>query len=358
MQRTVFLTIFFLSIVYVSKAQVTYSISGIVKEKTGEILPGATIFLDGSEKKTYSNDKGNYNLSKLAPGTYELTIHFVGYKSYRQNVIIQDQSLTVHVVLDPLETTLKEVVITNSVSKNKYMQMFTKSFIGDTENGLSCTILNPEIIRFSEEQTIYVVAKTNDFLEIENKNLGYRIKYLLRDFRLNRASLVASFTGECIFENLKGTKEEAIIWDENRKIAYYGSLMHYLRSLYNNSAEMDGFFFYSVKNAKSASPKIDTRRLLTKDISTAQDSNFLAISFPQPLFVFYNNANDIANLTLPDESKITEALKKQVGSTIELHLDKAVVDTKGSLVDYRSFLIKGYWGVRRIGDQLPFEYSP
>ncbi|NNU34479.1 hypothetical protein HK413_10800 [Mucilaginibacter sp. S1162] len=45
------------------------------------------------------------------------------------------------------------------------------------------------------------------------------------------------------------------------------------------------------------------------------------------------------------------------GSILNLFLDKAIVDRKGSYTDYRTFLIQGNWGRRRIGDQLPFEYQ-
>jgi hypothetical protein len=355
--KVVLVAILLFSFFY-SEAQEIYSISGIVKDASGETLPAATIFLDGSEKKTYTNDKGEFILGKLSPGTYELTAHFVGYKASRKNVIIKDKSVVVNLTMEVAEHSLKEVVITNSKSRNKYIELFLKSFLGDTENGKSCYIVNPEIIRFSE-QLMHVTAKTSDFLEIENRNLGYRIKYLLRDFKFNRSTLIASYTGECIFENLKGTTDEMNIWNKNRREAYYGSLMHYLRSIYANTADKEGFHSYAIKNAKKETQQIDTRQLSVQNIAKPIDSNFLEMEFSEPLYVFYDFHKDQSSAgTLTDEERITKAFNEKTGSIMELYLKKATIDAKGSIVDYRSFLIKGYWGERRIGDQLPFEYVP
>jgi hypothetical protein len=348
------LVLIFLISGFCAKAQETFSVSGIVKDAGGETLPAATIFLDGSEKKTYTNDKGEFILSGLSPGTYQLTVHFVGYKASKQNVIIQDKSAKVNVTLESSSTALKEVVITNSVSRNKYLQIFLKNFLGETDNGKSCIILNPEIIKFSE-QSVFVIGKTYDFLEIENRNLGYRIKYLLRDFRINRATLIASYTGECIFEDLKGSEEEVNTWKENRKSAYLGSLMHFLRSLYRNNTDKEGFFFYPIL---STTQEIDTRRWSAENIAEHPDSNFLAIKFSGRLYVVYNNQTDTASSGKIEEERITKALRDKTGSIIELYLKKATVDAKGSLVDYRSFLVRDFWGNRRMGDQLPFEYTP
>lgn len=340
-----------------SEGQVLYSISGIVEEADGVTLPSATIFLDGSEKKTSTNDKGEYRIGGLEPGTYVLTVHFVGYKTSKQNVIIQDKSVTVNVKMEEVETSLKEVVIKSKAGRNKYLPIFLKSFLGDTENGRACFITNPGIIRFSEDG-LYVTAKTRDFLEIENRNLGYKIRYLLREFKLNRATMITSFTGECIFESLEGSVDEMEEWRINRRQAYDGSLMHYFRSLYSNSVDKEGFFFYFIKDAKKKTQRIDTHRLNEESIAKHVDSNFVEIEFPEPLYVVYNAKDDSASEALNDEKRITKALNERKGSMMEMYLKKATIDAKGSIVDYRSFLIRGYWGERRIGDQLPFEYMP
>ncbi len=340
-----------------SEGQVVYSISGVVKESSGETLPSATIFLDGSEKKTSTNDKGEFRLGGLSPGTYQLTVHFIGYKTWKQNVQIRDKSAVVDVKMETSERALKEVVITNTATASKYLQMFRQNFLGDTENGRSCMILNPKILNFSE-QGVLVTAKTKSFLEIENRNLGYRIKYLIRDFRINRYSQIASYTGECIFESMNGSEEQMQEWEKNRRLAYHGSLMHYMRSLYSGSTDQEGFYAYFVKNAKKENPQIDTQKTGRQHLIASSDSTFLTIKFLEPLYLVYDTAKATTEIPNADEERIVKSINEKRGSFMELHLDKATIDAKGSIVDYRSFLIKGLWGTKRIGDQLPFEYVP
>ena len=340
-----------------AKSQVSYSINGVVKDASGETLPSATIFLDGSEKKTSTNDKGEFAIAGLSPGTYQLTVHFIGYKTWKRNVLVRDKSMTIDVEMAASEVSLNEVVITNKASKNKYLGLFIRNFLGETENGKACFIANPEILKFSE-QGLYVTARTSGFLVIENPNLGYRIKYLLRDFRLNRMSQVASYTGECIFENLEGSDIEKQEWEENRRLAYDGSLMHFLRSLYSGTTDLQGFFFYPIKNARKEGQHIDTNNLTREDITSTTDSVFLNIKFPEPLYLVYDTLAGKNDVVGKDEARIKQAIKDNKGSTVELFLEKATIDAKGSTVDYRSFLIRGLWGTKRIGDQLPFEYLP
>lgn len=337
-------------------AQVSFSISGTVKNvKDGE-LPGATIFLDGTEKKTYSNEKGEFKLDNLSSGTYQLSVQFVGYKAYKKNVIIEDKSIVINVLLDNSEETLKEVAIISTASKNKYLAMFLKSFLGDTENGNSCRLINPEIIKFSEQQ-LTVTAKTNAFLEIINENLGYKIKYSLRDFTLNRLTSVTSYAGECIFESMKGSESEEKTWNENRKAAYEGSLMHFMRSLYANTLDKDGFYCYYILDYNK--PKQRLGPLITPDTFVNHEKKDLAtIKLSSPLFVAYdpayaNNQNNAGSNTGNANQGAVERT-----SIVAPYLGSAVIDSKGSIVDYRSFLIRRYWGTKRLGDQLPYEYVP
>jgi hypothetical protein len=51
-------------------------------------LPGATIFLDGTESKAYADENGEFKFDNLSPGTYQLVVHFVGFNSLKQNIII------------------------------------------------------------------------------------------------------------------------------------------------------------------------------------------------------------------------------------------------------------------------------
>jgi Carboxypeptidase regulatory-like domain len=80
-----------------ASAIITGSISGVVTDKTGAVVSGATVVATETQtgvKSTQKTDsKGFYNLPTLAVGTYDLEISQVGFKTYRQiGLVINNNS--------------------------------------------------------------------------------------------------------------------------------------------------------------------------------------------------------------------------------------------------------------------------
>jgi outer membrane receptor protein involved in Fe transport len=62
---------------------------GIVRSENGEVLPGATVSLRGTAYGTLSTADGKYLLENIHPGSYDLMIHFLGYKPQYQKIIFE-----------------------------------------------------------------------------------------------------------------------------------------------------------------------------------------------------------------------------------------------------------------------------
>jgi protocatechuate 3,4-dioxygenase beta subunit len=52
-------------------AQQSYTLSGLVKDKRGEPLPGAGVYVSGYKIATVTNNNGTYTLP-LKPGNYDI----------------------------------------------------------------------------------------------------------------------------------------------------------------------------------------------------------------------------------------------------------------------------------------------
>lgn len=89
------------------------SITGkIADAKTGEELIGATIVIQGTTKGTISDLSGNYLLTDLAPGTYNIVYSFVSYNTIIQKVVIEKNKATeINVNLVPATVELNEVKV-------------------------------------------------------------------------------------------------------------------------------------------------------------------------------------------------------------------------------------------------------
>ena len=73
----------------VAQAQSTASISGtITDQKTGELLPGASIMVQGTSIGTSSNSEGKYTLNTVPSGDQTLVISYLGFETVEEEISI------------------------------------------------------------------------------------------------------------------------------------------------------------------------------------------------------------------------------------------------------------------------------
>lgn len=386
-------------------AQQLYSISGEVKDKKGETLPGAGIYLSGYTTATVTNSDGKFTLAKLKPGSYEVVVQMIGYLPYSKSVIISDQSVNITVTLAENTVQLREVVITADPNREKNLQIFKEFFIGKTPNSAKCKILNPNVlyIKYDGDNRILSVT-SNEFLVVENKALGYRLKYMLNLFEYNYNTRIVYFSGLPVFEDLKGSGSKRRTWLKNREIAYAGSPQHFFQSLYRNTVQQEGFIIYKrikVKNpnrppdsyiaaVKARLKKkmhgvvipgslladslsiIEHIEQLPKDYATLDMSgvavdtlvkdvypDMKTINYKDELYVMYTKEEESVGysntghyimrpLTVPNyEISVVQMLKGPVSFY-----------PNGSMRDSKSLLFEGFWAYEKIGDMVPMDYIP
>jgi hypothetical protein len=107
--------------IYAQLAVTTATLSGIITDPTGALVPQATVNLSSGEtgiNRTFTTDaRGHYSFSQLSPATYSLTIQIKGFKEYTQNGIVLDagQSANQDVALT-LGSENQQVVVTAQAS--------------------------------------------------------------------------------------------------------------------------------------------------------------------------------------------------------------------------------------------------
>jgi len=373
-----------------AKAQETYSISGKVTDGKGETLPGATVFLTNSKMVTTANSDGVFSLNGLQPGTYELVVKMLGYNSYNQNVNIQQQSVNITAKLSANATTLNEIVINAKTDPNRarYLQLFTENFIGKSANAAQCKILNPEIIKLHYDKDKDILeAHSNDFIVIENQALGYKINYLLTRFQYDVTNDAFFYEGKPYFEEIKGSDIQQKNWADSRKTAYQGSIRHFFRALFNNTAEAEGFLVYRLQmklvhagvtynagrsatfrpgakvnvllpgktiNSNSLLSYVDNdfRQLKLNPAHDPGDTTSLFVVYTKeeesPLFYHSNDHIEIPVKPSPKKSQVSEIIPVK---------DGLLLDRNGSLSPLEDIAYSGYWTWERVADLMPFEYT-
>jgi hypothetical protein len=352
-------------------ARAQSNVTGTVTDENGRPLKSATVFIGGSERVTPTDDNGRFIFKSVPQGNFQLSVQMLGYAPLTRNIIVKAAPLNLDLKLQPKAIRLNEVVIGNSNTWKKNFEIFKEQFLGRSRNARQCEILNPQIINFTTKKGI-LLADADDFLIIENKRLGYRIRYLLQDFGYTTADRTTLYYGEHTFEELNGTDEQKNEWAKNRAETYKGSFRHFLRSVYANNALENGFIARQVlgygKFSKLDNLTIDPDKLVIEDtpvkfdsLLTAIDTSFISLKFKQ-LYVIYDPqkaaAYQLNALKKPVAVDKRTIIVNKDASLVRLGAGQAVIDKRGSYTDYRDFFIKGNWANARMGDELPVEYVP
>jgi iron complex outermembrane receptor protein len=105
------LLLVFLSLHFVILAQ-TGKITGKISDDKRQDLSGASIRVGGSTRGAAADDKGNYTIAGLQPGSYTITAEHVGFSALQKQVIVKaGESVTLDFSLPAQSQSLNEIVV-------------------------------------------------------------------------------------------------------------------------------------------------------------------------------------------------------------------------------------------------------
>jgi len=407
MKKILFILLLNLLTGYYAFSQNSFSITGTVRDQK-ESLPGAGVYLSGYKVSAVADNEGKFKISNLKPGNYDLLVQMVGYLPYSKSIIISDKSVQVELILKESTTTLNEVVIRADPNRAKYIKQFKEFFIGTSPNAAQCKILNPQVLNIDYDVTRSLLTiKTSEFLIVENKALGYRLKYMLDNFEYNSRTRIIYYSGHPFFEELKASGAKLKKYIDKRETAYYGSSQHFFRSLYAGNASEQGFIMN--KMIKIPNPNRYPDSIIYKNLvrlkspakSTVISKGIMRrdsamISFWQkqedmPKYVDYLDRKEISathvistynqNLKMLDcngalaisYTKEKESLAySKTGFWVFRPLDIPDYEISvanltqnavrfyenGSVHDSRAMLYEGFWAYEKVADMVPMDYTP
>lgn len=351
-------------------AQERYTIGGTVKDENGQTLPGATVFLTGSKIITACNSSGEFTLASVIPGTYQLVVKMVGFMPETVPVTLKNGNQSFTVVLKPKSNQLNEVNISFDPNWDEHYAQFKKQFLGTTPNATACKILNPKVLHFRySKRSRKLTASADDFIELENDALGYKINYLLNNFEYSDSTHVTWYQGSPAFEELKAKSDKQLKqWQKNRLTAYNGSVTHLMRSIYNDKVIGEGFRVYKIINKPPPGVKydkekpifFDQRPVLFDSLLTVTDKNFKSLTYKDCLFVVY--ANEKEPYQFKDSGYKIDKPKGAIVpagqfSMVNLSEPNVSIDANGNFSSPNALLFEGYMAWEQVADLMPLEYG-
>jgi outer membrane receptor protein involved in Fe transport len=118
------------------------TISGSVKDLSGEIIPGVNIILKGTTLGANSDFDGNYEVKNVPNGTYTLVASYIGYDNFSQEVTVNSSNVTLNIVIKENAQSLDEIIITGVVNPKSKL-----------ESSVSISTLGPKAIAQASPRT-------------------------------------------------------------------------------------------------------------------------------------------------------------------------------------------------------------
>ena len=142
----------------------------VIDAQTKVPLIGATVRVDGTTSGASTDLDGNYELTNIAPGSYNLTASYLGYESYtRSNVIVQSKGNDdINFELSEGGVLLDAVTVTASPFANKL------------STPLSIQTLSPEEIRTYPGGNNDVAKVAQSFPGVQGSVGGFRNDVIIR----------------------------------------------------------------------------------------------------------------------------------------------------------------------------------
>ncbi|WP_426059510.1 carboxypeptidase-like regulatory domain-containing protein [Hymenobacter sp. B1770] len=382
-------------------------LSGVVLDSvTRQPLPFASVFLANTTFGATTTEQGQFMFPNVPAGTYTVVGSYVGYRLARQEVVVGAAPQQLTLQLGPSANRLGEVVVRADPNRLHNYRTFVDLFLGRTSFSRACRIRNPDdvLIDFDVDKNT-LTASAAKFLQVDNQALGYRIKYFGLRFSCNFTEQVLLFYGEPVFEEMTPrNKGQQRRWVANREQAYWGSLTHFLKSVYDNQVAANGFLVQHLRMVPNPNfGRVDSlKRALVKkrylqEMPTAErDSLDRWRQVPRTFSILYTPARPIDSLRrlsgdgrtflrFTDYLQVTylrerpdpeylrilaarpatdglavdmRALEKRQISRLSLRMPENEIQPNGHLVDPLAVFTDEYWGFEKMGEFLPLNYQP
>ncbi len=307
-------------------------ISGSVFDfKDRDPLPGASVYFDGTTIGTITNDDGQFYLEPDATITAPLVISYIGYQDYY--LTLGEQTEDLEIAMQPSAMVLGEVRLSNDpFTREEKLVAFREQFLGTSEAGRSCRIINEDAIRlvFSPVNNELTASATEPII-IENKYLGYTIRFSMQDFSIQYSKRTLKpwninqtyYAGSHFFIDRKPGVPR---YRRRRDKAYLGSALHVMRTIAGEDWKAKKFAWYKggFPTAPSKSFEVEPTEKLTR------------ITMKDTLLLVYDDMQQ---------------------TTMYPRYNNFTIDGYGNHYPADAILFSGTIGDQRMGDSLPLDYG-
>ena len=86
------------------------TISGTIKDNSGNLIPGVNILLKGTTTGTTTGFDGNYVISNVTNGAYTIIASYIGYDNFTKEITVNG-NLKLNIIIKENAQSLDEIIV-------------------------------------------------------------------------------------------------------------------------------------------------------------------------------------------------------------------------------------------------------
>lgn len=366
------------------------NLSGIVLDNTTrEPLVYALVYIDGTSVGTITDDKGYFALQAVpVPSTL-----VISSLNYLPKAVLIDGLHTEKLFIELQEKVfnLSEIKVSDKNLREKNIRIFKEMFLGTDKWGKKAVLNNDTVLQFdlhydareillsntikeqfskSEIKELYELKEGSDSaifrelslfkatalapLLVDLPLLGYKLRIDLVDFSIKYTDgqSLCSFLGYYYFQP-DSRKEPSDKIKSNRESVYYNSTQHFLRSLYSNALEQNGYQLGLLKQARVKKFQQFNPVSIRAHVTYQPDEQMLLTGLKDSTYriIFYSKGN-----SAPINLKTTKETAYYFSESNILFLTDSCRVTKDGIVPNSNVVFGGAISTKKVGTFLPNDY--
>jgi hypothetical protein len=165
------------------------------------------------------------------------------------------------------------------------------------------------------------------------------------------------YTGNPLFQEIQSNDAAQVEkWNTARKVAYNGSILHFMRSMYRKKLKEEGFEIQFIVKNNDKETAVPLKNFYGAVNYNMDDSSKMVDIFPRQkdVAVIYKNegSSDLYLATNPDASS-----KFQLSVLSFLPDESLNIEQNGFYFEQNDITITGYWAWEKVGDMLPYDFD-
>ncbi len=340
----------------------------LVVDEFSNPIEGAHVFILNSTIGEITDTQGKCVLRWPKDLAHQIVISHIGYENVNiGSELLKTSSEIFSVTLKINNNAFSEVVLIAKRDSRwrKNYKLFRKILLGEDKAADKCEILNPEVIRFNNDDGIFR-AYADEAIKIRNHYLGYDITFILEEL-VEEPDGSSHYIGESKFADLHPVNVPGNI-RKRRERSYISSRRHFFKNLIEQRAKEQGYEFSISKYHSGGFIELsrpNSQELLKFDSL----SGFYHLYFPEFLCVDNKRVKVVDEISTKEVNSMESQRRinsSQTGEDFRMSFASSqlyklssylILDVYGNVYNSTDLKEYGYWAKLRLGSMLPLDYK-